>query len=105
MHTIIEMGWAIGDRVEVTLDEKLYGAEVLHVHPTGKLDVRYDVDRSVGIGVTAATDELPKMKAEVHTATDHQVRTPRGRCYPLVFRYIKYECSPQRRECSCHQDV
>eukprot|EP00729_Bicosta_minor_P032975 gene32975-biopygen31685 len=42
------MDYSIGDRVEVLLDRKLHTAEVRAVYNSGKLDVVYDADNTVG---------------------------------------------------------
>eukprot|EP00729_Bicosta_minor_P032723 gene32723-biopygen30523 len=42
------MDYSIGDRVEVLLERKLYTAEVRAVYNSGKVDVVYDADKSVG---------------------------------------------------------
>ena len=44
--------YSIGDRVEVRRQAKLFHAKVLHVHPSGSVDVAYDVDGSVGVFLT-----------------------------------------------------
>ena len=45
--------YSIGDRVEVRWQAELFGAEVIHVHSPGNVDVVYDIDGSVGIFLTA----------------------------------------------------
>eukprot|EP00729_Bicosta_minor_P004223 gene4223-biopygen8033 len=42
------MDYSIGDRVEVLLEQKLHTAEVRAVYNSGKVDVVYDADASVG---------------------------------------------------------
>ena len=41
--------YSIGDRVEVRWQAELLDAKVTHVHSSGKVDVVYDTDGSVGI--------------------------------------------------------
>ena len=45
--------YSIGDRVEVRWQAELFDAAVTEVHPSGKVDVRYDIDGSAGIFLTA----------------------------------------------------
>eukprot|EP00729_Bicosta_minor_P015262 gene15262-biopygen27155 len=44
------MDYSVGDRVEVLLERKLYTAEVRAVYNSGKVDVVYDADNSIGKG-------------------------------------------------------
>eukprot|EP00729_Bicosta_minor_P032724 gene32724-biopygen2773 len=55
------MDYSIGDRVEVLLEQKLYTAEVRAVYNTGKVDVVYDADASVGYLLSEAKHGLNKM--------------------------------------------
>ena len=43
------VGYSIGDRVEVRWGAGLSNAAVIEVHPSGKVDVKYDIDGSAGI--------------------------------------------------------
>ena len=45
--------YSIGDRVEVRWEAELFDAAVIEVHPSGKVDVVYDIDGSVGLFLTA----------------------------------------------------
>eukprot|EP00729_Bicosta_minor_P025247 gene25247-biopygen5745 len=55
------MDYSIGDRVEVLLDRKLHTAEVRAVYNSGKVDVVYDADNSVGYMLSEAEHGLNKM--------------------------------------------
>eukprot|EP00729_Bicosta_minor_P014999 gene14999-biopygen23154 len=55
------MDYSVGDRVEVLLERKLHTAEVRAVYSSGKVDVVYDVDNSVGYLLSAAEHGLNKM--------------------------------------------
>eukprot|EP00729_Bicosta_minor_P011899 gene11899-biopygen29096 len=55
------MDYSIGDRVEVLLEQKLYTAEVRAVYNSGKVDVVYDADNSVGYLLSEAEHGLNKM--------------------------------------------
>ena len=55
------MDYSIGDRVEVLLQRKMHTAEVRAVYISGKVDVVYDADNSVGYLLSAAEHGLNKM--------------------------------------------
>eukprot|EP00729_Bicosta_minor_P006739 gene6739-biopygen22873 len=55
------MDYSIGDRVEVLWERKLYTAEVRAVYNSGKVDVVYDADASVGYLLSEAEHGLNKM--------------------------------------------
>eukprot|EP00729_Bicosta_minor_P026047 gene26047-biopygen20469 len=55
------MDYSVGDRVEVMWKRKLYTAEVRAVYKTGKVDVVYDADASVGYLLSEAEHGLNKM--------------------------------------------
>eukprot|EP00729_Bicosta_minor_P032666 gene32666-biopygen11569 len=55
------MDYSIGDRVEVLLEQKLHTAEVRAVYNSGKVDVVYDADNSVGYLLSEAEHGLNKM--------------------------------------------
>ena len=55
------MDYSIGDRVEVLLGQKLHTAEVRAVYNSGKVDVVYDADNSVGYLLSEAEHGLNKM--------------------------------------------
>eukprot|EP00729_Bicosta_minor_P007312 gene7312-biopygen16920 len=55
------MDYSIGDRVEVLLEQKLHTAEVRAVYNSGKVDVVYDADSSVGYLLSEAEHGLNKM--------------------------------------------
>ena len=55
------MDYSVGDRVEVLWERKLYTAEVHAVYKTGKVDVVYDADASVGYLLSEAEHGLNKM--------------------------------------------
>eukprot|EP00729_Bicosta_minor_P032764 gene32764-biopygen23547 len=55
------MDYSIGDRVEVLLEQKLHTAEVRAVYNSGKVDVVYDADSSVGYLLSVAKHGLNKM--------------------------------------------
>ena len=46
-------GYSIGDRVEVRWTDVLYPAKVIKLHPSGKLDVAYEINNTVGVFLTA----------------------------------------------------
>ena len=50
--------YSIGDRVEVRWQAGLFDAAVIHVHSNGKVDVKYDIDGSVGIFLTSEAHGL-----------------------------------------------
>ena len=45
--------YSIDDRVEVRWQAELFDTAVTEVHPGGKVDVRYGIDGSAGIFLTA----------------------------------------------------
>eukprot|EP00729_Bicosta_minor_P032852 gene32852-biopygen1865 len=55
------MDYSVGDRVEVLLKQKLFTAEVRAVYNSGKVDVMYDADASVGYLLSVAEHGLNKM--------------------------------------------
>eukprot|EP00729_Bicosta_minor_P006350 gene6350-biopygen21847 len=55
------MDYSVGDRVEVLWKRKLYTAEVSAVYNSGKVDVVYDADASVGYLLSEAEHGLNKM--------------------------------------------
>eukprot|EP00729_Bicosta_minor_P015125 gene15125-biopygen3371 len=55
------MDYSVGDRVEVLWERKLYTAEVHAVYNSGKVDVVYDADNSVGYLLSEAEHGLNKM--------------------------------------------
>eukprot|EP00729_Bicosta_minor_P014961 gene14961-biopygen25201 len=55
------MDYSIGDRVEVLLEQKLHTAEVRAVYNSGKVDVVYDADSTVGYLLSEAEHGLNKM--------------------------------------------
>eukprot|EP00729_Bicosta_minor_P032763 gene32763-biopygen30553 len=55
------MDYSIGDRVEVLLEQTLYTAEVRAVYSSGKVDVVYDADATVGYLLSEAEHGLNKM--------------------------------------------
>eukprot|EP00729_Bicosta_minor_P006348 gene6348-biopygen21845 len=55
------MDYSVGDRVEVLWKRKLYTAEVSAVYKSGKVDVVYDADNSVGYLLSEAEHGLNKM--------------------------------------------
>ena len=44
---------SIGDRVQVRWQDHSFDGVVIHVHASGKADVVYDIDGSVGVFLTA----------------------------------------------------
>ena len=46
-------GYSIGDRVEVRWLAELFDAAVVKVNPSGSVDVKYGIDGSTGIFLTA----------------------------------------------------
>ena len=46
-------GYSVGDRVEVKWEAELFDATVIKVNPSGSVDVKYDIDGSGGIFLTA----------------------------------------------------
>ena len=46
-------GYSIGDRVEVRWKDVLYPAEVTKLHSSGKVDVVYEINNTVGVFLTA----------------------------------------------------
>eukprot|EP00729_Bicosta_minor_P027795 gene27795-biopygen8745 len=55
------MDYSIGDRVEVLWEQRLYTAEVRAVYNSGKVDVVYDADNSVGYLLSEEEHGLNKM--------------------------------------------
>eukprot|EP00729_Bicosta_minor_P015704 gene15704-biopygen3401 len=55
------MDYSVGDRVEVLWERKLYTAVVRAVYNSGKVDVVYDADNSVGYLLSEAEHGLNKM--------------------------------------------
>ena len=55
------MDYSVGDRVEVLWERKLHTAVVRAVYTTGKVDVVYDADASVGYLLSEAEHGLNKM--------------------------------------------
>eukprot|EP00729_Bicosta_minor_P006751 gene6751-biopygen7171 len=55
------MDYSVGDRVEMLWKQKLHTAEVRAVYNTGKVDVVYDADASVGYLLSEAEHGLNKM--------------------------------------------
>ena len=46
-------GYSIGDRVEVLWLKALYTAKVIKLHSSGKMDVVYEMNNTVGVFLTA----------------------------------------------------
>ena len=46
-------GYSVGDRVEVLWHDELYPAKVFKLHSSGKVDVVYEIDNTVGVFLTA----------------------------------------------------
>ena len=51
----------LGDRVEVRWQAELFDATVAKVNPSGSVDVKYDIDGSGGIFLTAKEHGLIKV--------------------------------------------
>ena len=61
--------YSIGDRVEVRWQAELFDAAVTEVHPSGKVDVKYDIDGSAGIFLTAEVHGLKLVGEEEKKGT------------------------------------
>ena len=56
------MVYSKGDRVEVLCEDALYPAEVIKVHPSGKVDVLYSINGCVSLCLTADQHDLRRVK-------------------------------------------
>ena len=57
-------GYSIGDRVEVQWMAELFAAKVIRVHSSGKVDVVYDIDGSMGTFLTVEEHEFELLGEE-----------------------------------------
>eukprot|EP00729_Bicosta_minor_P014465 gene14465-9049_t len=113
------MACSVRDRVEVAWQGSFYHATVVRVHSTGKCDVKYDVDASVGTYLThkqhglkvlpvLETDDEEVEIAERNDApcdlppppqTDRGDRIPRGVVSPLEFKHKRRGNGSKQRLC------
>ena len=56
--------YSIGDKVEVMWKAELFDAEVIHVHPSGMVDVMYDIDGNKGFYLTVKEHGLKLLPDE-----------------------------------------
>ena len=69
---------SIGDPVEVRWEAELFDAAVIEGHSSGKVDVKYDIDGSAGIFLTAKEHGL-KLLGEKETNGERRRRRRRKR--------------------------
>lgn len=113
------MACSVRDRVEVAWQGSFYHATVVRVHSTGKCDVKYDVDASVGTYLThkqhglkvlpvLETDDEEVEITERNDApcdlppppqTDRGDRIPRGVVSPLEFKHKRRGNGSKQRLC------
>eukprot|EP00729_Bicosta_minor_P027215 gene27215-biopygen852 len=98
------MDYSVGDRVEVLLEQKLYTAVVHAVYNSGKVDVVYDADKSVGYLLSEAEHGLnkmwmPKKKGKGEGGGENAKVCSVGGCSNSVYArgLCKYHC---RNPCS-----
>ena len=93
--------YSIGDRVKVLWQAKLYDAEVIHVHSSGKVDVAYDIDGSVGIFLNLDLAEDKKDQVVFHSSQGGREKETKtvcsvGGCSKKA--YVRGLCDHHRRK-------